>query len=57
MKPRATLIQSAPSAKHEVMSKAEITLPLTPILMRSRSPAPTSVLRTSSSPSRIGTPM
>ena len=56
MKPRAALTQSAPSAITATMSKALMILPLAPSLMRSRKPAPTSVLCTNSRPSRSGTP-
>ena len=56
MKPRPALHQSAPSAIMRAMSKAVITLPAAPILMRWRRPTPISVLCTSSSPSCSGTP-
>ena len=56
MKPRALLHQSAPKASMRATSKAVITLPAQPILMRSRRPAPRSVLCTSVSPSCRGAP-
>ena len=56
MKPRAELHQSAPSAMARAMADADTSLPLAPILIRCRMPAPTRVFCTSISPSTSGVP-
>ena len=56
MKPRAALHQSAPSASMRAMSNALTTLPARRSGSRRAGPRPTSVLCTSSRPSRSGTP-
>src|SRR5262249_10347351 len=56
MKARAELHQSAPSAIDLAIAEAVTILPLAPILNRSRTPAPTNVFSTVSSPSLSGAP-
>ncbi len=56
MKARAELHQSAPIAIERAIADAVTILPLAPILNRSRTPAPMSVLRTTRRPSFSGDP-